>query len=241
MIPRFSPGQKFRMSAKAWNLMADAAERILGENLPRDVAGGLDMRQNTALIRVSGLAQLSSGKIYGLAEPLNKPDTDPDRYRLMESGISVTTNPLDEETFVVAVPNLSSQTSSSWAVYYGIVWCKVDVQKTFHKYCTIIPGDIEKLKSAMWGRGRILWSPGGTGVKDCLVRLGDWVPRIYRCTTEQFIPASGSGSVKFLNYDESISANNHFSDGIEQNKGVAVSKAPNETPLIVGYWKQPPP
>ena len=84
------------------------------------------------------------------------------------------------------------------AVLTGLVLVTVNISDASHKFCTIDDGNVQQLKSAHEGRGRILKAQDGTGNKYALVELGPFRKQFYRGTTSGALDKGTSGDVDRL-------------------------------------------
>jgi hypothetical protein len=196
VVKRLSLGNKIRMPVRSWNEMAATSEaaaaeqaarlsRPLGEAPPPVI---VDVRNNAA-------STLPPGSILGLGAPFREPASDALGFR-EANGFEGAVPVADDHRYQFVILERSLVPNEVGpGLLVGRAWVQVNVLKEIHPFATPADGGTAALESSFWGCCRILWSPGGTGLKTCYVEHGPFTYAIWRGKTDSTHANNTQGTI----------------------------------------------
>ena len=108
--------------------------------------------------------------VVSLGDVVRDPNDDPNQ--LGAPPVFDATAPVADDASPVIMLQSMPADGYAWAAMVGVTWAKIDLQNTDDMAADVIADDLEKLESDDAGAIEILWRPGGTGIKMCVIRLG---------------------------------------------------------------------
>jgi len=168
-IKKVQSGDRLKIPAAAYNTMADAAESHKASQLNQS-PGQDQPGDNLVLVKNYTYADLDSGKIVGIDEPLFSPDDNLNEFKYNFSIKGVVPTASHEGKFIVIAEPIAAYRIGRGYIF-GVCPALVDIaDETYHDYAEIVDG---KLKSVKSGSARILWQEAGTGAdKWAILQLG---------------------------------------------------------------------
>lgn len=169
-----TPGQPLDVYAASWNAMLRAGRAFSRGEEDGPGGGLLDFGDLNPALRVlvrndTGGA-LSTRSVLALGTPFFDPAARPEdcaRQPLFPGTAPGASGPFA----VTEAPAATSQVVT--AVVMGVVVVDVNVTSAGHAYATLDSGNTSRLTSAASGPAYIVYKPGGTGVKTCVVCLNN--------------------------------------------------------------------
>ena len=157
-------GQPFRPPpATMWNAMVEAGEQVQAGRFNQP--GGSPRARKTDIIECKNLsgAARARGEVLGA---FTNPFTNIERDNIKLGGAAPTAG-----GHVGVVLDPIASTKFGRVQLAGVCVAKVNISDADHEFAEIDPGEYV-LVSAEEGQIGIVYAPSGTGVKDCVVRLG---------------------------------------------------------------------
>lgn len=191
MTTPVSPGDPLRISASDYNAAVEAGRRFMRQE--RMGVGGQAVTYpaptSTIRIRNSTSGALAAGAVVELSSALITPPT---RRQIVLDGI--TRAGVDPACAVLLAP--AAQLAIVEAMICGVAVASVDIIDADNTHARVVPGSTQ-LTGDFGGWARILHKPSGTGVKTCVVAVGDTrtVRRKARATTTITDGSTGSADV----------------------------------------------
>lgn len=182
MLQRITPGEKLALSAGTWNRFISTTELSDEERLARVIDQAF-LRMPRTLLRVknnSG-ATRSRGHVLGvgIVNPIVTPATDVDLFWSEACFVGGTPTLTQNRRKFVILPKELMDGEVGPGIIAGWAFVKVDILSALHTFATIKNNDCTQLESNFWGRAFIHWQESGTGLKWCLVELGNFTyPRV---------------------------------------------------------------
>lgn len=171
---RASSGDKLEIPAAAWNACLDAAEAHRKGAGPPLVNGPQQFRQaDIVLVKNSSGSAVGRFGVLGISGVIFTPSAALASFQNQVAFTGVTPTTADHKgKFLVCLdPIADGKVGRAWIA--GVCQVQVDVTDAAHQFAEVKNSDGTKLSSGSSGSARILYSPGGTGTKWCVVRLGD--------------------------------------------------------------------
>ncbi len=191
-LQRVSAGKRVQFSARSWNRMIDAAEKV--ERNERSGGGTIETVLNPAIATIrnrSGVDIATFGILtIGGQSPVFHPDTTQGRQEFQQEVIIEGVTPTAGGQALCVLLEPITFGLFGRAAVAGAVPVQVNVSDVTHRYATTINGDTTKLASHASAGSIILTRPPTTGVQWLYVLLccqDGWAP-------EWVDPGSGSGS-----------------------------------------------
>lgn len=168
---RARPGEQLTLPAAAWNACLDAAEAH-----KRGPGGGRPIEQyrqaDIVLCKNISGSDVARFGVLGIAGVIITPADSLESFQSQVAVTGTTPTAAHRGRFVVCLePIAAGAIGRAWIA--GVCQVQVDITDAAHTHCDVKPSDRTKLTSSGSG-ARILYpSNDGTGVKWCVVRLGD--------------------------------------------------------------------
>lgn len=171
---RVQRGQRFAVTADAWNAMLQAADDLSA----RRNTFGREWRETFAQACIITVRNDSGGdrqrfNVLGMASTVISPESNLDEFK---SRVALGMAVPDIETHVGRWAVLLEPVKAGElgrAVAAGVTVCRVDVKAEGDTHAEIADEQCEYLVSGRTGSAAILWAEAGTGVKWAVVRIGN--------------------------------------------------------------------
>ena len=171
---RVVSGDTLEIRAAAWNACLDAAEAHRQGASPPLVNGPQQFRQaDIVLVKNSSGSTVSRFGVLGISGVIFTPSAALASFQnqVAFTGVTPTTADHKGKFLVCLEPIANGKVGRAWIA--GVCQVQVDVTDAMHKFVDVKNSDRTKLSSGSSGSARILYSPGGTGTKWCVVRIND--------------------------------------------------------------------
>jgi hypothetical protein len=171
---RASSGDKLQIPAAAWNACLDAAEAHRQGGAPLPANGPQQFRQaDIVLVKNSSGSTVSRFGVLGISGVIFTPSAALASFQnqVAFTGVTPTTADHKGKFLICLEPIANGKVGRAWIA--GVCQVQVDVTDATHQFAEVKNSDRTKLSSGASGSARILYSPGGTGTKWCVVRIND--------------------------------------------------------------------
>lgn len=171
---RASSGDKLEIPAAAWNACLDAAEAHRKGAGPPLVNGPQQFRQaDIVLVKNSSGSAVGRFGVLGISGVIFTPSAALASFQdqVAFTGVTPTTADHKGKFLVCLDPIANGNVGRAWIA--GVCQVQVDMTDAAHQFADVKNSDRTKLSSGSSGSARILYSPGGTGTKWCVVRIND--------------------------------------------------------------------
>jgi hypothetical protein len=193
---RASSGDKLEIPAAAWNACLDAAEAHRQGGAPPPANGPQQFRQaDIVLVKNSSGSTVSRFGVLGISGVIFTPSAALASFQNQVAFTGVTPTTADHKgKFVICLePIANGKVGRAWIA--GVCQVEIDVTDAAHKFAEVKNSDRTQLASSGSGSARILYSPGGTGTKSCVVRFGNHTD-CHRITDNGYV----AGNIQILGH-----------------------------------------
>lgn len=193
---RVRSNDKLEIPAAAWNACLDAAEAHRnGQNGPGG-AGNRQFRQaDIVLVKNSSGSDVARFGVLGISGVVFTPTDSLPAFQdqVAFTGVTPTTASHKGKFLVCLDPISNGKVGRAWIA--GVCQVDIDVTDASHLFADVKDSDRTKLASSGSGSARILYTPGGTGTKSCVVRFGNHT-ECHRITDNGYV----AGNIQILGH-----------------------------------------